>query len=91
LDFNLAPDLPLGNNLESVLLILAALFLCITFFLAALSAKDIALRIFSEDFALLATRIETSNFLRMDEFNSDFLLEDLKALLAVFVTGMGRV
>jgi len=59
--------------------------------LAALSRSEVALIIFSADFDFLAIRTAISNVFRIEEFTSAFLLAALKALFAVFVTGMGRV
>lgn len=77
-----------GSSLESELLILAALFLWINFFLAALSAREIAASIFSLPPPFLARRTATSSLDEISLFTKVFLFEDLKALLAVFVTGI---
>lgn len=65
----------------------AALFLWITFFLAALSAREIALRISLEALVFLARRTAKSKLERVLEFILAFLRELFKALLAVLVTG----
>ena len=77
-----------GINLESWDLILAALFLWITLFLAARSASEIAAVIFSAVLLFLATRVATSSFPRIILFIDSLFLEPLRALLAVVVTGM---
>ncbi len=80
--------LALGRSFESVLLILAALFLWITFFLVARSTSEIASSTFSFDFDFLAALMATSSLARMRLFTAIFFLEDRCALLAVLVTGM---
>ena len=81
-------DFVWGSNLERPDLILAALFLWITCFFAALSTKDIAFCIFSCDFPFLASLRATSRFFLTAELTDSFFFDDLRALLAVFVTGM---
>lgn len=56
--------------------------------MAARSARDIASRIFSELFDLLANLITASRAVRVAVFAAFFLRDDLKALLAVLVTGI---
>ncbi len=73
---------------ESADLILAALFLWIVCFLEALSAKEIAFRTVSLEGCLRATLTAISSFERMTLLIFAFLADPLKALLAVFVTGM---
>lgn len=78
----------LGSSLLSALFILAALFLWKSFFFTDLSTRDIALRIFSFFLLFLARRIAISSLALKVLFSFSFLLETLKALLAVFVTGI---
>ena len=78
----------LTNNFAIWDLILAALFLWITFLLLALSAKEIALRIFSSLLVFLACRIELSSLLIVSLLTISLARLPLKALLAVFVTGI---
>jgi hypothetical protein len=78
----------LGSSLARMLLILSALLPWITFFLAALSAKETAFFIFSTDFDLFAILIAASKPDKIREFVPSFLFELLRALLAVFVTGI---
>lgn len=77
-----------GRSLERLPLILAALFLWITLFLAALSAKEIAAIIFSFDFCLFATLMAISSLVLISLFTNSFLFELRRALFAVWVTGM---
>lgn len=72
-------------------MILAALFLWMAFFLAAWSAKETALMIKSFVLAFLAFLIATSSRDRIILLIFAFCFEPLKALLAVFVTGMQLV
>jgi len=74
--------------LDSCDLILAALFLWITFFFAARSAREIADKIFSVPLAFFAILTATSSFLRISLFTDSLFLELLRALLAVVVTGI---
>lgn len=76
------------KSLESWDFILAALFLWITFFLAALSAKDTALVTFSAVLLFRATLTATSSLPRIILLIDSLFLEPLRALLAVVVTGM---
>ena len=57
-------------------------------FLAALSANDIALTTSEVFLSRFATLIAANMSVRNILFTSAFRLEDLNALLAVFVTGM---
>lgn len=77
-----------GRSLERVLFTLAALFLWITLFLAARSTRDIVFKTASFVLVLLAVRIAISTPLIMSLLTTSFLFEDLKALLAVLVTGI---
>lgn len=77
-----------GINFESWDLILAALFLWITLFLAALSANEIAAIIFSAVLLFFATLTATSSFPIISLFMDSLFLEPLRALLAVVVTGI---
>lgn len=77
-----------GINFESWDLILAALFLWITLFLAALSANEIAAIIFSVALLFFATLTATSSFPIISLFMDSLFLEPLRALLAVVVTGI---
>lgn len=74
--------------LESCDLILDALFLCITFFLAARSVNDTAFLIESLVLSFLACLIATSRPAETTLFTRFFLFDPLRALLALFVTGM---
>lgn len=74
--------------MESMDLILAALFLWIVYFLAALSASEIALRIDSLEGCFFATLIAISSLEIITLLTPAFLADPLKALFAVFVTGM---
>lgn len=76
-----------GSNFESAPLIRAAVFLWIIFFLAARSAREIALRIFFVPFFFLAILTATSKFARINLLTSSFRFELRRALLAVLVTG----
>ena len=58
--------------------------------MAALSAKEIALRIFSLEAVFLATRRAASRAEIINLLTLSFFLELLSALLAVFVTGIRR-
>jgi hypothetical protein len=77
----------LGKYLERLLLILAALFLWMIFFLAARSAREMASLTFSLE-PSLANLIATSSLVLISLLVSSFLFEDLNALLAVLVTGI---
>lgn len=81
----------LGRSFESCDLILAALFLCIAFFLDALSASEIAFMIRSLLLPFLAFLMAISRPTKIDLLTIVFLAEPLKALLAVLVTGMAIV
>ena len=72
-------------------LILAALFLWITIFFAALSVLDIASRTSSFFPDLNAARIEASSLLLIWLLTVYFLLETRRARFAVFVTGIAQV
>lgn len=74
--------------LSSLLLILAALFLWMTFFFTALSVRDMAFLTAFFVFSFLALRIAASMFERIRSLTPSFLFEARRALLAVFVTGM---
>lgn len=76
------------NSLESWDFNLPALFLWITPFFAALSAKETASATLLIVFVFLAARTAISNLLVMALFTSILTLEPLSALFAVFVTGM---
>lgn len=78
----------LGKSLASCDLILAALFLWITFFFAARSAIETAAKIFSVPLLLFAILTATSSFFKISLFTNSLFLELLNALLAVVVTGM---
>ena len=78
----------LGKSLAKVAFILAALFLWINLFLTALSAKEIADLIFSAVLLFLAVRIAFSKLTKISLLTVSFFLELLKALFAVFVTGI---
>ena len=58
------------------------------FLLATLSVREIAFETSLRDFVFFARLITTSKLLFAFLFIASFLLELLKALLAVFVTGM---
>lgn len=79
------------TSLDNEDFILAALFLCITFFFTARSANDIAFLTASirpleaVDFAC---RIAISNLLIISELTLVLRLEALRALFAVLVTGI---
>jgi len=79
------------TNFESLLLILAALFFLITFFLAARSARDVANLTLSAFPVFFACRIATSSLLIIKVLTAAFLAEERKALFAVTVTGMRQV
>lgn len=66
----------------------AALFLCRTLFLTALSAKEIAFLIFVSFLVFLAKRTEASREVIIVLFTDCFLRLPLRARLAVFVTGI---
>jgi len=66
----------------------AALFLWITLFLVALSAKEIAVITSFTDFVFFALRTAISSRLIMALFTIRFFLDERRALCAVFVTGM---
>lgn len=80
--------LDLGRILLSALFIRLALFLWMTIFLAALSAKDIALTILSFVGLLFAKRIAAARCEATSLLTTIFFFELLRALLAVFVTGI---
>lgn len=80
-----------GISFVRELLILAALFLWMAFFFAALSANETAAIISFEDLLFFARRTATSNFVTVILLMEAFFLEPLSALLAVLVTGMARV
>ena len=69
-------------------LILAALFLWIVCFLEALSAKEIAFKTDSSEGCFLAALTAISSLEIITLLIFAFLADPLKALLAVFVTGM---
>lgn len=77
-----------GKSFESCDLILAALFLWITFFLAARSARDIALIIFSFTLSFFARRMAISSLAMRVLFTDSFFRLPLRARLAVLVTGI---
>lgn len=79
------------KSLERLLLILAALFLWMTFFLAALSASDIAFRILALVLCLDAALIAASRLLLIILLTDLFLPAERNALLAVLVIGMSIV
>lgn len=81
----------MGKSEDIKLLILAALFLWIAFFFAALSARETAERISLVDLLFFARRTATSKFVIVITFVEAFLFEPRRALLAVLVTGMARV
>ncbi len=72
----------------SVDFILAALFLWMIFFLAALSVSEIAFNIAFLPPIFFATRKAASSFETIRLFAFAFLFEPLRALFAVFVIGM---
>lgn len=78
----------LGKSFESCDLILAALFLWITRFFTARSAREMAKVIFSLALPFLAARMAISSFFMMILLTAPFLRLLLRALFAVFVTGM---
>jgi hypothetical protein len=78
----------LEKSLDNELLILAALFLCITFFFFARSVSDIARKTSFSFLDFLAMRKATSNCETIFLFTISFLFELLRALFAVFVTGI---
>lgn len=69
-------------------LILAALFLWITLFFTARSANETAFMIFSGDLLFLASLTATSKEPTIILFTAVLFLLPLRALFAVFVTGM---
>lgn len=79
---------PLVKSLLSLLFILAALFLWITWFFSARSAREMATTISFSFLLFFALRTAISRFEMIFLFTDSFLLEPLKALLAVLVTGM---
>ena len=81
-------DCFLGKSLARVDLIRAALFLWIVCFLEALSAKETAFRIDSFEGCFLAALTAISSLEMITLFIFAFWNDPLKALLAVFVTGM---
>lgn len=80
----------LGNSRDSPLLILAALFLWMTFVLAALSASFTAESILADVFCFLAVRTANSSLFLISRLMAAFFFELRRALLAVLVTGIGR-
>jgi len=85
LDFEEAFDFA---SLLSILFILEALFLWISFFFEARSAKAVAFCMLFLSLFFFAIRIAASSRVLMTLFTSFFLCELLLALLAVFVTGI---
>ncbi|MEK7550605.1 MAG: hypothetical protein AAB535_02370 [Patescibacteria group bacterium] len=81
-------DFVFGRSFDKALLILADLFLWITFFFVALSANEVALNIESRLLSFLAFLKATSSFEMIILLTLVFLWELLKALLAVLVTGI---
>jgi len=77
-----------GKIFASLLLILAALFLCMMWFLAARSEREIAVRTSFSFLPFFATRMAISNLVFISLFIASFLVELLSALFAVFVTGI---
>lgn len=77
-----------GINLASWDLILAALFLWITFFLAARSASETALIIVPSDFLLFAVLIAASSLLTISLFTDSFFVLPLRARFDDLVTGI---
>ncbi|KKQ95952.1 MAG: hypothetical protein UV74_C0013G0556 [Candidatus Woesebacteria bacterium GW2011_GWB1_43_14] len=75
-------------SLERADFIRADLFLWIIFFLAARSAKEIALITSTCFLVFLAMRIAISKFFLVRLLTEVFLLEDLRARFAVTVTGI---
>ena len=71
-----------------MLLILLALFLWMAFFLAARSVREIAFFIFSGLLDFFACLMAISRDDNVKELTRSFFFELLKALLAVFVTGI---
>jgi len=76
------------TNFESLLLILAALFLWKRFFFAALSVREIAAFTFFAVGVAFAFLKAIANLAFNRLFTTCFCLELLRALLAVFVTGI---
>lgn len=76
------------SSLESWDFILAALFLWMIFFFAARSASEVANLISSLFLDLFARRTAISSFFIKSLFTVVLFLEPLRALLAVFVTGI---
>lgn len=74
--------------MDSELFILAALFLWIAFFFAALSTSEMAFTISLAFFLFFANRTAISILDIMWVFTAFFLFEDLSALFAVLVTGI---
>lgn len=74
--------------MESWLLILAALFLWIIFFLATRSVREIALMILAFFRPFFANLIAAPRRFIIILLTTCFLFEALRALLAVFVTGI---
>ena len=81
-------DLGLGKSLARADLILAALFLWIVCFLEALSAREIAFKTASLEGCLRAALTAISSLEMIDLLIFAFWADPLKALLAVFVTGI---
>lgn len=78
-------------SLESWDFMRAALFLWITFFLTARSAKETAFLIFSGRGDFFAVLTAISRPLTMILLTASLFFEPLRALLAVFVTGITNV
>lgn len=78
----------LGRSLLSALFIRLALFLWIIVLLAALSAKEIAVVILSLVGFFFAKRTAASRREAISLLTAAFFFELLRALLAVFVTGI---
>ena len=78
----------LGSSFDNWDLILAALFLWITLFLAARSASEIADAIFAAVLVFLATLMAASNFETISLLTDSFFLLPRSARFAVFVTGI---
>ena len=76
-----------GRSLDSLLFRRAALFLWISFLLAALSTKEIASSTLFADFLFFAALMANLSSFFTSLLTFSFLFELLKALLAVFVTG----
>ena len=81
-------DADLGSSFESALLILAALFLWITWIFAERSVKDIAETTSFSFLLFFAIRIAISRRADISLLFTAFLFEPRRALFAVFVTGI---